>query len=273
MWLRSLGCAVLLSLPCELSAQGLRVSTHVYDMVNRDAAGREPMISSSLSLFQNTRVYDYVDAADEVIVFDPIRRDFTILNTAREIATTLTFEEIRHLLESRVPTVENYILDLNQQGKPSSALIADSLRFQLRPQFEQSYDSGSGRLTMTSPTWVYRVQTKPWNQSEQVEKYLTYADWTARLNHLMDPNSLFPEPRLALNQAVRELKNRIPVSVELDLEPHQKMRLRAEHQFTQDLDDSDRRKIARWEKMLNDSSLRKMSFRSYRETVLLSQNR
>ena len=273
MWLRSLSCVALLLLPCELLAQGLRVSTHVYDMVNRDPAGREPMISSSLSLFHNTRVYDYVDAADEVIVFDPIRKDFTILNTAREICTTLTFEEIRHLLESRVPTVENYIQDLNQQGNPSAAIIGESLRFQLRPQFEQSFDAGSGRLTLTSPTWVYRVETRPWNQPEQVEKYLTCADWTARLNHLMHPNSMFPEPRLALNQAVRELKSRIPVSVELDLEPHQKMRLRAEHRFTQDIDDSDRRRIARWEKLLNAPSLRKMIFRSYQETVLLSQNR
>ncbi len=266
-------------------AQGLVVSTHVYDLSGGARADRktdvarnesvrsESIISSSLSLFHNGRVYDYVDAADEVVIFDPYEKRFTILNTARELSTTLSFEEIRHMLETRIPAVEQYIKELGQQKNPSAERIAETLRFQLHPDFRHDFDMATGMLTLSAPSWTYRVTTREWADKEQVEKYLTYADWAARLNHILHPRSLFPEPRIELNAALRNLNNRLPISVHLDLTPKEPLNLRAEHRFTLDLDENDRGRIARWDNALNNPGLRKLSFRNYQQTVLVSDRR
>lgn len=271
----AVGLALILGLVSHETcfAQGFRVSTHVYDLNSRDAANREQIVSSSLSLFHNGRVYDYVDTADEVVIFDPGQKKFTILNTARDLTTTLSFEEIRRHLDKRVPTVEQYIRELSQQKNPAAAQIAKSLRFQLDPEFQPKFEPAHGKLSLSSEAWTYRVETSTWDDAEQVDRYLTYADWAARLNYVLHPNSLFPEPRIALNTSLRELKGRIPVVVELDLRPAESLQLRAQHQFRKDLDDDDRRRIARWDQAVDSKSVKHLPFLSYQQTVLVSQVR
>lgn len=249
-------------------AQGFRVSTHVYDLSQKDDRGKHPILSSSLSLFHNGRVYDLLDSADEVIVVDPVEKKITILNSSRELATTLKFEEMQHLLSSRTPKVEQYIEDLLRQRQPGNDRIAASLKFQLNPRFEEQFDPVSGLLTLSSTSWTYRVETREWMEKEQVTQYLAYADLTARLNHLLHPGSLFPEPRMALNESLRSHENRIPVSVELDLRPNEALNLRAEHRFTQNLDEADHTRIARWEQLLNSRQLKNLPFRNYQEITL-----
>ena len=107
--------------PSACIAQGLRISTHVYDLEKTVPA--EQIVSSSLTLCQNGRVYDYVDAADEVVIFDPVERRFTILNNTRGLSTTLTFDEIRHKMDSVEPRTTEYIQELRAQGGPSAARI------------------------------------------------------------------------------------------------------------------------------------------------------
>ena len=265
--------AAPLLLPSLVAAQGFRVSTHVYDLNVRDASGREAIISSSLSLFHNGRVYDYVDTADEVVVFDPSQKKFTILNTARDLATTLSFEEIRRHLDKRIPTVEQYIRELSQQKNPAAGQIAACLQFQLDPKFRPDFQPGSGKLVLASEAWNYRVETSAWEDPEQVSRYLNYADWAARLNYVLHPNSFFPEPRISLNDSLRNLPSRIPVVVELDLRPGESFQMRAQHQFRKDLDDDDRRRIARWDQALESRTVKHVPFLSYQQTVLLSQNR
>ena len=273
MMLRFLVVAVVLAVGSNSPAQGLRISTHIYDIST--SAGRPPaqMISSSLSLCHNGRVYDYVDAADEVVIFDPVERHFAILNDTRELSTRLTFDEIRHLLESRQPKAEQYINELMASGKKSASQIAESIRFQLNPKFSQTFDPMRGTLVLSSQSFAYRVETRKWSDSEQAERYLTYADWTARLNYILHPGSLFPEPRIALNEALRNLKDRMPISVELDLRPNEPLRLRAEHQLTQKLSDDDHQRIARWEESLNSGTVKVVAFRSYQQAVLVSKSR
>ncbi|MEZ6043503.1 MAG: hypothetical protein R3C20_23650 [Planctomycetaceae bacterium] len=255
--------------PASVVAQGFRVSTHVYNVAG--AGGADSVLSSSLSLFSNGRVYDYIDAADEVIIFDPMQKKFTILNVARELTTTISFEEIRRHLDKRVPTVEQYLQELAQQRNPSAEAVATNLRFQLNPEFRRDYKAMNGHLELTSSSWNYRVETQPWQNADQVETYLQYADWTARLNHVLHPGSFFPEPRLALNKSLRELKTRVPVAIELDLRPSESLHIRAQHQFRQGLDDDDRRRIARWDHAAASQSVRQLPFLSYQQTVLLSR--
>jgi len=251
--------------------QGLRISTHVYDMEKTPAPGK--MVSSSLSLIHNGRIYDYVDAANEVLIFDPVERRFTILNTSRGLSTTLTFDEIRHKMDSLEPKTTKYIQELRGAGTPSAERMADALEFQLHPKFEQSYEPTTESLILSSPSFTYRVETRKWDEPDLVERYLTYADWTARLNFILHPNSLLPEPRIALNNALRSLKDRMPITVELDLRPNDTLHLRAAHQLTRILSEDDHARIAKWEADRKSKAVREVPFLSYQQAVLLSKSR
>ena len=251
--------------------QGLRISTHVYDIEKAAVPGK--MVSSSLSLCHNGRVYDYVDAADEVVIFDPVERRFTILNKSRGLSTSLTFDEIRHKMNSLEPRTTKYIQELRAAGTTSSARAADAIDFQLHPVFEQSFDPMKETLVLTSSTLTYRVETRKWDEADQVERYLAYADWTARLNFILHPNSLLPEPRIALNEALRKLKDRMPISVELDLRPNDTLHLRAAHQLTSNLSADDHQRIENWESDLQSKDIETVAFLRYQQAVLVSQAR
>jgi len=255
-----------------VAAQGLRVSTHVYDLNAQAATGQKSAVSGSLSIFHHGKVYDYVDAADEIVVLDLTERRFTILNTARQLRTSLDFDEMRHLLNSRGPAAEEYIADILKSRRPESKAVAELLRFQMNPEFDQQYDGATGTLQLQAPTWKYEVTTTAEMDADLVQHYLLYADRMAQLNHLLHPGALFPEPRMALNAALRELQ-RLPLTVRLDLRPTEPLHLRAEHRFTSGLQDDDLRRIARWEAALDSDTLQTLSFRSYQQTVLVASRK
>ncbi|MEZ6060497.1 MAG: hypothetical protein R3C19_09060 [Planctomycetaceae bacterium] len=265
--------AVCLTADSITWAQGLHVVTQIYDANVGRTDGQPRLLSSSLSLFHNGRVYDYVENADEVVIYDPTARRFTILNQSRSLVTTVDFDEIGHLMGTREPNAEKYITELQQAGDPDAARTARRLRFQLHPEFESRFDARSQTLQMLSPSWKYSVSVRPWDDEEQRQRYLTYCDWTARLNSVLHPSSNFPEPRMALNARLREIEGQMPVVVELDLRPDDDRILRAEHRFQQNLDDTDRRLIRRWDTAANSGRLKTLSFRRYQEAVLVSVNR
>lgn len=269
--LRFLAAAMIVTLGSTSFAQGLRISTHVYDISKADVRTPAQIVSSSLSLCHNGRVYDYVDAADEVVIFDPVEKRFTILNNTRGLSSRPTFDEIRHLLDSVEPKTQRYIEEQLASGSPDAQRISESIRFQLNPKFTQTFDPMRGTLVLSSPSFTYRVETRKWNDREQVERYLTYADWMARLNAVLHPGSLLPGPRMALNESLRKQADRMPVSVELDLRPNEQFRLRAEHQLTQKLSDDDNQRVARWEETLNSKSVKEVPFRSYQQAVLVTR--
>ncbi len=264
---------VVAALSPRATAQGLRVETQVYETCAVAAGQNRTLLSSSLSLFHNGRVYDYVESADEVVIYEPTARRFTVLNPARSLATTVDFDEIGHLLDSREPKVQQYITELRQSQTSNADQVIRQLRFQLNPEFETKFDPREQSLMLVAPSWKYHVSVRPWNDEDQRQRYLTYCDWTARLNSILHPASKFPEPRMALNAKLRELENLMPVAVELDLRPDDSRILRAEHRFRQNLDDVDRSLILRWDTAAGSNRLKTLSFRRYQEAVLASNSR
>ncbi|MCA9048685.1 MAG: hypothetical protein KDA89_08150, partial [Planctomycetaceae bacterium] len=238
--------ALWFSVPVMVQAQGLRVSTIVYDAGRLDSSGQEPILSTGFSLFHNGRVYDYVEAVGEVVIFEPSDKRFTILNPAGKVRTTVAFGEVQHLLESREPRTQEYIRELSAADSPEAERASRVLEFQMNPKFETVYDRRTGLLKLSAPSWKYSVSTREWQNPDQIKHYLAYADWTARLNYVLHPSSMFPEPRLVLNEELRKLENRIPVVVQLDLRPDERRVLRAEHQFVKSLTDQDHSLISSW---------------------------
>ncbi len=268
---RICACLLVINGLSYATAQGYRVEGQIYRIQQTPANGRtvETRLSASVTLFHKGRVYDYVESADEVIIFEPTARRFTILNTARELATNADFDEIRHLVASRRKESERYLHELIQSSSSNADKVARSLEFQLAPSFDTKFDSASGRLILSSPSWTYRVQTHSWEDTDQVLEYLNYADWISQLNSVLSPLNLFPEPRMLLNKKLRDLK-RMPTSVTLDLSSEQSRTLRADHKFIAQLTSDDRHLIHVWDSAAKGESLRRLSLRGYQEAILVS---
>lgn len=267
-------CACLL-FAAEFSAataQGFRVEGQVYRIDQSSTSGRaaEIRLASSVTLFHKGNVYDYEESADEVIIFEPTARRFTILNTARGLRTNADFDEIGHLMDSRRIESKRYLQELRQTAQRGADKVVRSLEFELAPSFRTEFDATGGVLKLNSDSWKYRVETHAWEDADQVREYLVYADWISQLNSVLHPDSRFPEPRILLNKKLREL-NRVPTSVTRDLRPSQPLILRADHKFIADLSPDDRRLIRVWNALAKDSSLSQLSLRSYQEAVLVSQ--
>ncbi|MCH2200947.1 MAG: hypothetical protein MK102_03180 [Fuerstiella sp.] len=265
-------CLLLIQRLSSVSAQGLRVETQVYSIAQTSADSRavETHLSSSVTLLHNGLVYDYVEAADEVIILNPSVRTFTILNTAREIRTGGRFEEIKHLMDSHRKESKRYLHELTRSTQRDAAEVARSLQFQLKPAFDTKFDAKNGLLEMTSDSWKYRVQTHSWDDLDQVAEYLKYADMISRLNFVLHPESMFPEPRRLLNDELRK-RERLPTSVVRDLRPEQSLILRASHKFIAGLNSADLHLIQVWDSAARDASQRSLPLRSYQEVVLLSK--
>lgn len=277
--LRLVGRAILLtgilgalSSP-DCSAQGLKVSTQVFDASKSGGDKRGQLISSSLTLCHNGRVYDYVASADELVIYDPVQKQFTVLNRTRGLFTVVTFEEIRHHMETRTQKTQEYLAELIARGASGAEAEAEAINAQMQPDFRETWDPMRGQLTLVSAWLTYRVDTRKWEDQEQVERYLLWRDWTARLNSVLHPESLFPEPRLAVNDAVRRQSGRMPVVVEMDRRPMGTARLRAEHQLTVGLTADDQDRIARWEKLAKSDELQNVPLRRYQQESFLSRSR
>jgi hypothetical protein len=266
-----LTAALLMLLSEAAVAQGFRIHTLVFDELNpagnRDAqkTQRPRIVARSLSLFHAGKAYDYLHAIGEVIVFEPVHRRFIILNTKSEMATTVDFDQIKHLLKLARQTSQEHVAELKQEK------AAAPLRFQLNPRFKEHYDEQRQRLTLSSPYVHYEVQCAEAKRPEAVDAYLRYADWMCRLNYVLHPQLLLPEPRLALNATLRR-KQLIPTEVELQAHIETRVHLRAEHNIVWKLDATDRSQIHHWETLLKSKNTRHVPFREYQRAQLISQS-
>src|SRR5690606_27746496 len=118
------------------------------------------------------------------------------------------------------------------------------------------------QLVLRGGVMNYDVRTASPPSPDQVEQYLTYADWAARLNFVLHPGSSYPEPRLKLNEALRT-KQALPVSVELTTVAEKPVRLSARHTFHWELQGTDKSHIHKWTQLLETKDVRWVSFHDY----------
>ncbi|MGE3315007.1 MAG: hypothetical protein AB7O26_07800 [Planctomycetaceae bacterium] len=269
MFLRLSGVAVLLtglvSVPNVASAQNFRVYTTLYDQ----HAGQSIPVARSLSLFHGGKTYDFIQEVGEVIVFEPAVRGFTLLNLKQMTATTVMFEELNGQLKVARDTLQDHLKNFPKPNDPAAIKLRNQLEFQIAPRFEEVSDK-KGQLTLKSENMTYNVRLAHVETPGTVDAYLQYADWTCRLNYVLYPGPLFPEPRLALNAALRKA-NAIPTEVELVADVETRIHRRAEHQINMDLDEKDRDLIYQWDQQLKNKRLKKVTFTEYQRALLVSQ--
>jgi hypothetical protein len=250
--------------PCA-DAQDFRIVTTI-----KNLAGERPQEAGVyLTLFRQRKVYDYFDAMGEVIIYEPGANQFTILNVRRSMATTVHFDQIKKKLRDRKPQIERYVAELRRNNDPIADEVASAFDFQLRPTFQAAFDRKSKQLVLTSPKCQYRVKCADNLSQEQTNQYLAYADWMARLNSVLHPGAMFPEPRIDLNDKLRRY-GQLPIRVELTSTLDGDLHLAAEHRVSFELENSDRSRITEWEAALTSPRITKTTFQRYQEMVLAS---
>lgn len=242
------------------SAQEFRIYTKVWDL----NAGSDP-VARSLSIWHAGKVYDVLESAGEVTIFEPAQRRISIVNSNKMLLTSVDFDELKHFLRE----TEDRLAEQAQKNSPSKELV-DWLQFQLHPQFAVSLDPQKNRLSLESRPLSYEVKGESKIPPQVIESYANYADWTCRLNYLLHPQPVFPNVRLELNQQLRKAKL-FPVEVQLRARLDQPLNLKAVHKLEWNLDSRDRQKIHQWESQLRDSKLKTVTLMEYQRALLTQQ--
>lgn len=250
-------------------AQQFRVYTEVSIPPQDPEPGKMQgeVVARSLTIFHAGRVFDWLKTAGEVTIFEPAHQRFVIFNGRRLIKTTIDFKEIDRMLASARDETSNHAERLLSRNDRGAKTIAESLQFQLDPTFQKSFEQKSLFLDLSSPKLEYRVNCGTTPIPEAVEAYMEYADWTAKLNHVMHPRSLYPASRMKLNESLRRHQV-LPVKVQLRVDFDQPVHLQADHRFAWQLEKIDRQSIQHWENKVDDPSIKNLAFRDYQKAIL-----
>ena len=248
-------------------SQEFRVYTKVSDQAARlqsmpQNSNEKAIISRSISLFHVGKVYDYIDSISEVIIFEPNQNRFTLLNTTRNQATRVDFDELQNLIKVARNETVAYVRKLEKKAVPTQQSSIQLLKHQLEPQFEEVFQKEMNRVQLINETIQYTASCTKHETPELIESYLRYADWIARLNFVLHPQALYPAPRLALNASLRE-KALLPLEVELKIDSAEPLHLKAQHQIHWELDAHDRTLINSWERLHKGKQLEWVSFVQY----------
>ena len=264
----TLAAIALVSVSGLAQAQQFRVYTVVERMTGDSTEMKAEVVARSVTLFHARKAYDWIPSIGEVTVYEPAQERFVIYSGKHEIVTTASFDEIQRLLDSARDETRNLAMRLKERSDREAQTIAGPLLFQLAPTFEETFEPTNHKLTLASPRFGYSVECSQPAIPEAVPAYLDFADWAARLNHVLHPRSLYPEPRLQLNQALR-IHQQIPSKVELRVDFDRPLHLQATHRFDWVLSTKDRQDINHWETLLKSPKTKEVSFRDYQRTVVL----
>lgn len=260
-------CLAALATAPAARAQEFRVYTAVSEM-NPRAASR--VIARSLTLFHAGSVYDHMEELGELVIFEPIHDRFVIIRDYT--AATIPLAELRRMLEEAEGEAGVYLADLKTKPGVEAQRAARQIAFQLRPDFVPEFDSPARRLTLPGAELKYDVRTDAAPSATVLQQYLTYADWTARLNAVLHAQAMFPEPRIALNDALRQ-RGQLPVSVTLTSHDPRERQLRADHEYRWKLQTIDKDLIDQWERLRASDRIQWVSFQEYQRRLVTAARR
>jgi hypothetical protein len=254
-------------------AQEMRVYTTVRNVAAAGAAessDKAPVIARSLTLFHAGKVYDYVEAAKEVTIFEPSRHRFILVNVGRRAVTEVTQDEVRQFLTLVEQEAWKRLEASREQSGTAQARAMAWLKFQLKPEFDVSFDPSKSIVTLLEHGSRYTADGQAPPSSEVLESYLRFADAAAELNSVLHPQAPLPRPRLRLNDELRH-RELLPIVVDLRADLDRPLHLQARHEWTWKFQSTDRELISGWEAMLGDNTWRRLNFRNYQQELLTAE--
>lgn len=245
----------------------------VYTTVSRvgKSSAKPEVIGRSLTLFHAGKVYDYMEDVGEVVILEPINNRFVILGS-NYLASRVDQAELQQFLKVARREAEAYLHELQTGNDRRGQRVAVLLEFQLGPKFQEEYEPTLQRLKLAAAPMTYEVKTARIDSPQLTEQYLTYADWAARLNSVLHPQAMYPDPRLMLNASLRG-KGLLPTAVDLRTRADGEAHLKAEHKFGWELQASDKAHINKWERLLESDRVRWVSFHEYQKQLLAGLDR
>lgn len=253
---------ILVAMCANAGAADLRIYTRIYDKT-KDI---NTPVARTLTVFHNGRVYDYIDSLDEVIVYEPAKKRFVVVNIKLRVKTVIGTDKVEELMEAARKVVRGQVAELRKKGDAPSLATAKMLAFQLKPKFRESYVMKSKQLALESNQLRYDVTLDTGQSKEAVAAYRDYADWVVRLNYVLYPRVVLPAARRVLN-AKAAAEGGIPFRVERTLNTRPRLSARAEHEITKKLDRKDRSDLREWDAMLTSKTVRELSLRAYQRQM------
>ncbi len=256
-------------------AQNFKIYTPLFDMNAPQTSPRagqrqQPeIVGRNQSYFHAGKAYDSMEAPQsdqQVLIYEPSAQRFTILNTSRGMATTISFEEIEHMVRAAEEKAQAHVLQAKGKELEQSSRN-DMIEFQLRPSFHETFDRDKNTLTLKSAFMNYEVKCATPDSPERFEFYLKYCDWMARLNYLLHPQAPLPGPRLTLNGSLKKYKV-MPTEVTLQAAIGAGIKLKAEHKIYGQLEPLDRERIHQWQTALESDEIQHVPFSRFREIQL-----
>jgi hypothetical protein len=215
---------------------------------------KEPR-NESTTIFIGGVVYDYVQKPSEIIVLDPGRGRFILLDPGRRVRSELTTQEV---------------LAINDNFRSWAGTQTEGyLKFLASPKFDQNVDEKSGELVFESPWVTYRIGTMDAESDAVAEQYREFSDWCARLNTRLNPGYKLASARLEINEALAK-RRQMPQTITLAVQPKrglfsQKTVLRSEHQLIRQLVESDRDRITQTSQFM--AIFQPVSFEEYQKRL------
>lgn len=232
---RRLYCVACLAIAASFAcanmsnAEGFRIETKVFKGEEKEGKEAKTAESETTTLFLDGVVYDFLKKPEQTAVFrKPAGGNpgqFILLNEQRDPHEILD-RKGRHY------RYEDESLGFAQRDP--------FLQFAANPEFEESFDDDTGKLTLVSHLENYKVDTMPAEHPDAMIEYREFLDSYTRLNTLLSSGLLQPGPRLRLN-AVLARRKVVPIKVELSRSGEEP--LRAEHAFTWRLSQDDQKRI------------------------------
>lgn len=251
---------IVLLLACAAApAQDFHVSTQIFDLHGAGPAGKEPrrpkLVGFCESVFHAKKVYDYNNGSGQMTIFEPAHEQFIFVDGGRRLATAVSFQFVEDRLYQIRKKAQAFVAAAPAEA---SREAIGYLQFQLNPRFQESFDEQRHVLRMTSPFLTYEVKCATDATPAHVETYLDYADWAARLKCVTQSQAMLPEPRLAVNEALRR-RQLLPIKVTLQTDQQNGLNVQAEHKFSWSLDGDNMAVIRHWNKQLEARDMKHVS--------------
>jgi len=155
--------------------------------------------SETVTIFHDGVVYDWAAEPREVVVFDPVRGRFVLLDPVREVRTEIALEQI----ESLFVTMQE---KMRQRSDDYTAFILD-------PQYQGPSRDDPWDVVFRGRFMTYRAQARPARTDTAAAQFARFTDAYTRLGSLKRPPLL---ARIPLNDWLAAQK-RLPEEIELTI--------------------------------------------------------
>ena len=205
-------------------------------------------VTQTLSIFHGGKAYDFLQPANEIAIFDPVKQQITLINVSKNKACELSFNELNNWITVSRNQLEKQLQQLSGQEDVRLQQRLKLGQFLLNPKFHVFYESAQQRLKLASPYLEYNIEGTKLTEKSVLHASLVvqslhrYWDLNARLNRIINPGGLPASVRSKVNEALSQHKL-LPDQLTLKIRDGQPDTLQSLHRTQWNLTASDMQQV------------------------------